>query len=113
MEEKITNRRGIEFALLQVEPGLWQWQFRIGETVRTGKTKTKLKEMAARRVQQRIDRELKKLRDLGQTIDHLPKPRRPREKRIVPLTRVTYSLAEFCEKTGLSEKAVLRAIMIA
>lgn len=68
--------------------------------------------VAARRVQQRIDRELKNLRDLGQAIDHLPKPRRPREKRIVPLTRVTYSLAEFCEKTGLREKAVLRAIRL-
>jgi hypothetical protein len=40
----------------------------------------------------------------------LPKPRRPREKRVVPLKRVTYSLVEFCERTGLGEKAVLRAI---
>jgi hypothetical protein len=43
------NRRGIEFTLVQVEPDLWQWQFRIGETVTTGKTKTELKGMAARR----------------------------------------------------------------
>jgi hypothetical protein len=27
------NRRGIEFTLVQVEPDMWQWQFRIGETV--------------------------------------------------------------------------------
>lgn len=40
----------------------------------------------------------------------LPKPRRPREERIVPLSRVTYSLEEFCEKTGLSRKTVLRSI---
>ena len=63
------NRRGIEFTLLQVEPGLWQWQFRIGETGTTRKTKTKLNGMAARRVQQRIDRELNKPRDLGQSPD--------------------------------------------
>ena len=57
------NRRGIEFTLLQVEPELWQWQFRIGQTVTTGTTKTKLKGMAARRVQLRIDRELNHTRD--------------------------------------------------
>ena len=57
------NRRGIEFTLVQVEPDMWQWQFRLGETVTTGKTKTKLKGLAARRAQMRIDRELKKLRD--------------------------------------------------
>jgi hypothetical protein len=28
------NRRGIEFTLVQVEPELWQWQFRIGESVK-------------------------------------------------------------------------------
>jgi hypothetical protein len=59
------NRRGIEFTLVQVEPGLWQWRFRIGEILTTGKTKTNLKGMAARRVQQRIDRELNKPRDLN------------------------------------------------
>ena len=55
------NHRGIEFTLTQLEPGLWQWQFRIGETVTTGKTKTKLEGMAARKAQIRIDRELKTL----------------------------------------------------
>jgi len=63
------NRRGIEFTLLQVEPGLWQWQFRIGEIVTAGRTKTNLKGMAARRAHERIDRELRKPRDLGQTLN--------------------------------------------
>jgi hypothetical protein len=58
------NRRGMEFALTQVAPGLWKWQFQIGETVTTGKTQSNLMGMAARRVQQRIDRELGKPRDL-------------------------------------------------
>lgn len=40
----------------------------------------------------------------------LPKPRRPREKRIAPLTRATYTIREFCDQTGLSEAAVLRSI---
>lgn len=59
------NRRGIEFTLMQVEPDLWQWQFRIGNTVTTGKTKTTLKGMAERRAQIRIDRELNKPHDLN------------------------------------------------
>jgi hypothetical protein len=63
------NRRGIEFTLVQVEPGLWQWQFRIGENLTTGKTKTNLKGMAARKAQQRIDPELRKPRDLKQSSD--------------------------------------------
>jgi hypothetical protein len=41
-------------------PGVWQWQFRIGDTVKTGKTETNLRPLAIRRVHQRIDRELKK-----------------------------------------------------
>jgi hypothetical protein len=58
------HRRGVEFTLTQVAPGLWKWQFQIGETVTTGKTQSNLMGIAARRVQQRIDRELVKLRDL-------------------------------------------------
>jgi hypothetical protein len=40
----------------------------------------------------------------------LAKSRRPREKRIFPLTRATNTIREFCDKTGLSEAAVLRSI---
>jgi excisionase family DNA binding protein len=40
----------------------------------------------------------------------LPKPRRPREKRIVELKRVTYTIAEFSEMTGISRVTVLRLI---
>jgi hypothetical protein len=56
------NRKGVEFTVTQVERGLWKWQFQIGETVTTGKTQTNLMALAARRVQQRIDRELNKPR---------------------------------------------------
>lgn len=43
------NRRGVEFTLTQVHPGLWKWQFQIGKTVTTGKTQSNLMGMAARR----------------------------------------------------------------
>jgi hypothetical protein len=58
------NRRGVDFTVTQVEPGLWKWQFQIGETIMTGQTHSNLMGMAARRVQQRIDRELNKPRKL-------------------------------------------------
>ena len=61
------NRRGVEFTLVQIEPGVWQWRFQIGETVSTGKTQASLMGLAVRRVGQRIDRELRKLRNLAQS----------------------------------------------
>jgi hypothetical protein len=54
------NHRGIEYSLaLTTVPGIWKWQFRIGDTVKSGKTETKINLLAVRRVQLRIDRELK------------------------------------------------------
>ena len=58
------NRKGIEFSVNQVDEEWWNWRFQIGETVRTGSTQTRLMGMAAHRVQQKIDRELKEARDL-------------------------------------------------
>ena len=58
------NRRGIEFSLVQIEADVWRWQFQLGEAVTTGKTKTRLKGMAARRAQARIDRALRLPRNL-------------------------------------------------
>ena len=53
------NRKGVEFTLMQIEPGLWKWQFEIGGVITTGRTRTSLMGLAARKVQLRIDRELK------------------------------------------------------
>ena len=55
--------KGVEFSLRQVEPDLWKWQFQIGDTVTTGRTRSRLMGMAAHRVQDRIDRELRRPRD--------------------------------------------------
>jgi hypothetical protein len=52
--------KGVEFTVTQAAPGVWRWQFRIGDKVKTGKTEAKLQLLAIRRVQLRIDRELKK-----------------------------------------------------
>jgi hypothetical protein len=58
------NRKGIEFSLMQIEPDVWRWHFQIDGTVTTGKAKTRLKGMAARRAQARIDRALRLPPDL-------------------------------------------------
>ncbi len=52
--------RGVEYTLTPSAPGVWQWQFRIGDAVISGKTETNIRLLAIRRVHLRIDRELKK-----------------------------------------------------
>lgn len=54
------NHRGVEFTVAKTAiAGVWQWQFRISDEIKTGKTETKIDLLAIRRVQLRIDRELK------------------------------------------------------
>ena len=52
--------KGVEYTVTAVAPGIWKWQFRVDDKVITGKTEAKLDLLAIRRVQLRIDRELKK-----------------------------------------------------
>jgi hypothetical protein len=52
--------KGVEYSVTQTAPGVWKWQFRVGDKVRAGKTETRLNLLAIRRVQLLIDRELKK-----------------------------------------------------
>jgi hypothetical protein len=53
--------KGVEYTVATTAtPGVWKWQFRIDGQVKSGKTETKLNLLAIRRVQLRIDRELKK-----------------------------------------------------
>jgi hypothetical protein len=52
--------KGIQYSVAAtVEPDVWQWRYQIGDSVRTGKTKTRLGALAARRVQMKIDAALK------------------------------------------------------
>jgi hypothetical protein len=52
--------RGVEFTVTMSAPGSWSWRFRIGDTLKSGRTETRLKQLAIRRVKLRIDRELRK-----------------------------------------------------
>jgi hypothetical protein len=52
--------KGIEFTLAPTTmPGVWKWQFQIGNEVKNGKTETRISFLAIRRVQLRIDRALR------------------------------------------------------
>ena len=52
--------KGVEYMVVPTAtPGIWKWQFRIGDRVKTGKTETRINLLAMRRVQLRIDGELK------------------------------------------------------
>ncbi len=52
--------KGVEYAMTAASPDQWTWQFRIGDQAFAGRTEAKLNLLAMRRVQLRIDRELKK-----------------------------------------------------
>jgi hypothetical protein len=52
--------KGVEFTVSASKTGAWNWQFQIGDRLVTGKTETRLYLLAVKRVQMRIDRELKK-----------------------------------------------------
>jgi hypothetical protein len=56
----ILKHRGVDYTVETTMPGVWKWQFRIADKVITGNTETAISFLAIRRVQQRIDRELKK-----------------------------------------------------
>ena len=57
--------KGIQYTIAPTaEPDIWRWQFQIGERVKTGRTETRINLLAMRRVQLRIDRELKKAEPL-------------------------------------------------
>jgi hypothetical protein len=59
---KMTHK-GIDYSVAPTAtPGIWRWQFEIDGDVKTGKTETNLNLLAIRRVQLRIDRELRKPR---------------------------------------------------
>jgi hypothetical protein len=54
------NYKGVEYTLVPtVIPGVWKWQFQIGDRLRTGKTETRINLLAIRRVQLQINREIR------------------------------------------------------
>ena len=52
--------KDVEYSMTAAAPGEWTWQFPIGDQAFAGRTEAKLNLLAMRRIQLRIDRELKK-----------------------------------------------------
>jgi hypothetical protein len=52
--------KGVEYTVMPTsEPDIWEWRFRIGDKVKTGRTQTRLAPLATRRVQSKIDAALR------------------------------------------------------
>jgi hypothetical protein len=52
--------KGVEYTVVATaEPDIWEWRFQFGDTVKTGRTQTRLAALAARRVQSKIDAALR------------------------------------------------------
>jgi hypothetical protein len=62
VSEIFVLHKGVEYTVVPTKEPVWTWRFQIGDIVKTGKVHAKLKELAIRRVQMRIDRAL---RDAG------------------------------------------------
>jgi hypothetical protein len=53
------KHKGVEYTVApSTTPGVWKYEFRIGDQVRTGKTRTGISLLAIRRVQLQINRVL-------------------------------------------------------
>jgi len=58
--------KGVEYAVVATsEPDVWEWRYRIGDKVKTGKTHTRLEALAARRVKSKIDAALRAARQMA------------------------------------------------
>jgi hypothetical protein len=81
--------KGIEYEIAMVEPGLWKWQCRIGDQIKTGKTKCSLELLADRRVRLAINR--------------LLRPPRPVRTRSLSLQKLTGSQFAALQATARGE----------
>ncbi len=55
--------KGVEYVVVATsEPDIWEWRFQIGDTVKIGRTQTRLSALAERRVQSKIDAALRAAR---------------------------------------------------
>jgi hypothetical protein len=51
--------KGVEYTVVKTaNTDVWKWQFQIGESVKTGKTETKIELLARRRTELQINRAL-------------------------------------------------------
>jgi hypothetical protein len=49
----------IEFLVQEDDPGVWRWEYTIGELIKSGEFVVSSRKIAARKVRQKIDRDLR------------------------------------------------------
>ena len=61
------TRKGVEFTVQLIAPGLWQWQFQIGKVKTSWQSISRKNSwgLATRRAECRIDRALRELRTVA------------------------------------------------
>jgi hypothetical protein len=56
LEDAAMNYKGVDYTVVETTTGgVWKWQFQIGDSVRSGKTETRIELMARRRAQLQIN----------------------------------------------------------
>lgn len=56
LEDAAMNYKGVDYTVVETTTGgVWKWQFQIGDSVRSGKTETRIELMARRRAQLKIN----------------------------------------------------------
>lgn len=52
--------RGVQYTVVATaEPDIWEWRYELGNSIKTGRTQTRLAALAARRVRSKIDAALR------------------------------------------------------
>jgi hypothetical protein len=52
--------KGVEYSVIATaDPEVWEWRFQIGDSIKRGRTQTRLAALAIRRVQGKIDAALR------------------------------------------------------
>jgi hypothetical protein len=58
--KRLVLYKGVQFLVVATaEPDIWEWRYELDNTVKTGRTQTRLPALAARRVRWKIDAALR------------------------------------------------------
>jgi hypothetical protein len=64
------NYKGVEYMVLATaEPDVWEWQFRLGDELKSGRTQTRLAALAVRRVRTKIDAALRTAKSASSNLE--------------------------------------------
>jgi hypothetical protein len=59
-EGLLVIHRGIQYTIIATaEPDIWEWRYELDNSIKTGRTQTRLAALAARRVRCKIDAALR------------------------------------------------------